>query len=417
MRDRVPQVERRSGAVPRPTAGRAELLWLDRHMSSHGLIQEYEQGVSPNPEWRDGQRSYIYPNLLAILAYLDNGGVDRARRIADAMTKRQQPDGWWYTDYDYFTGRRMGGNRSHVGEAALMAMALFRVYRATNEKRYLRSANRASQWIKQFQMLDPKHKRRGSVTGGTDPSGKPYEWTSTEQNTSIACLWCYLGKEAYDTELLARARLVIDWLVRPVEKGGVWHAEEEYFHVGLRDASGVLSDFDEPSDCQSLPLLALDATRDLHGYDPAAYRGSLRWLLRHVKTVQHGDREVRGFSVKPLDKVDSIDVSIVQYYVRAAEVVGEKELARRFRKELDKLRNEQGLLPWMIAGDSALSWPYHMPQPHPITIAFDVMKTNHFVLDDALRKRWVSIESIREASRLLTAKPSRHPLDKARGRL
>ncbi|MDP3790159.1 MAG: hypothetical protein Q8R48_07150, partial [Candidatus Omnitrophota bacterium] len=383
--NKIVQAEQASGTEPQAVPVTASVAWLSQHMSSHGLIQEFAPGT--NTVWPTGNRSYIYPNSVAIGAFVDANEIAKAKKTADAMVQRQQADGSWYTDYDYFTGEKMGNNRASTGEVGFLGMQMFKLYKVTGDAKYLSSATKAANWIKQFQMLDPKSSRYGAVTMGFDQNGKLLPYSPTENNAEILSLYYYLGKETNDAELLARGKLIADWLVRPTEEGGMWHVKEKYFHVGLSDLKGTLSPFDEPSDAQALTLMVLQATQDLHGHNPADYKDSLKWLLSFMKTVSYQGKTVKGFSVKPWKNAASIDISIVQYYIHAARSMGENDLADYFQKEIDKLRNASGMLPWMVATDTELKWPFNMPYVHPLTVGMDLMRTNFYILSDTVKAK------------------------------
>ncbi len=55
---------------------------------------------------------------------------------------------------------------------------------------------------------------------------------------------------------------------------------------------------------------------------------------------------------------------------------------------MDKLRaTPTSPLPWMVATDNSLKWPYNMRVVHPISAAFDAMTGNWFLLDQGTKDK------------------------------
>ncbi|MDP3789668.1 MAG: hypothetical protein Q8R48_04620, partial [Candidatus Omnitrophota bacterium] len=379
--NKIVQAEQASGTEPQAVPVAASIGWIDQHVGTYSLVQD--------TIWPDGERSYIYPNAAIVGGLIDRGETVKAKKIADAIIQRQNADGSWYAEYRYLTGERMSNEKERVGNAAFVGMQLLKVYKATGEVKYLNSATKAANWIKQFQALDPKSPRYGSVTAGFDQNGKLLPYTPADGNADILNFYYYLGKETDDAELLARGKLIADWLVRPTEQGGVWHVKEGYFHVGLVDLEGSLSAYDEPSYVQASILMGLQATQDLHGHNPADYKDSLKWLLSSMKTVTYDGKIAKGLSLKPWKDIASIDINIMQYYIHAARSMGENDLAHYLQKQLDKLRySSSGLLPLRVAEDSGLNWFFNLPEVNPISVGFDLMTSpNFYILSDEVRAR------------------------------
>ena len=89
-----------------------------------------------------------------------------------------------------------------------MGMALLKLYGATRDERYLNSAMKMANWVKQYQILNPNEKGFGAMISLIYPQGRKVEVVSAEQTLDCMVLFYYLGKATGNTEYLARSKMI-----------------------------------------------------------------------------------------------------------------------------------------------------------------------------------------------------------------
>lgn len=370
-------INRLNVSRPSPIDPKPFIEWMRqaRNSESGWMVSAENQRIGGN------EPSWLYATATGLKFLVQQGEVDFARQLADTVVKNQNRNGSWYFGRDARTGNVFDWH-AKVGDTAWMGMGLLDVYLATGEERYLNAVLRAVDFLLPFQMLDPQNRRYGSFRGGLNGE-ENLNWTSTENNLDIAVFFTQLaqienplidrhlqGAGSSRLELLARARLVLDWMVRPSAQGGMW--SENHFLIGYSNLNGTFSDFDEPTDVQTWSLLALQATRDdpetpesegIHIYDPQDYRSGLIWILSHLKQIEFNGRRVYGFSLKPTQGINSISVDLTTGYVLAARLAGYDRLANFLEAEMRNLRDSRGFF-YFIVGPENQPWFHNLRRVH-----------------------------------------------------
>ncbi len=323
-----------------------------------------------NEQLPDGHRpTWLYTTATGLIFLVQQGEIEFARQQADVVLSQQNQNGSWYFGRDYRTGNVISWE-AKVGDVAWMSLGLLDLFLATNDQKYLDAVLKALPYLNRFQQLDQSHRRYGSFSGGLNGTNV-LPWSSAENNFDIAVLYYKLAQiqhsrvsDALALDLLARARLVLDWLVRPSSQGGMWN--ENHFLIGYNNLRGDFSTFDEPTDVQTWSLLALAATQEIHPYRYQDYSNGLTWILARLKQVTVNGQGVYGFSVKPYANVDSISIDMTLGYARAARLTGQTALANFLESEMRHLQDSRGFF-WFMAGPTAgahSTWPYNLRLAH-----------------------------------------------------
>lgn len=103
----------------------------------------------------------------------ENGYLEKARRMADAVMVWQRPDGGWS-----FEGKR---SRDEVGDSEkgtpLWSWLLYKLYQECGEEGYRQAAGRALQWGLRNRYRGPDAEARGTLVGCSPQSGVGYrQW-------------------------------------------------------------------------------------------------------------------------------------------------------------------------------------------------------------------------------------------------
>ncbi|MBI4582613.1 MAG: hypothetical protein HY717_01075, partial [Planctomycetes bacterium] len=271
-----------------PAPVRLAALWLEKEIDgTSGLIRANQDPNRP-PECNP------YAAALAIVHFAKaarfSGGEEfagQALRLWEAMQKVRDRDGAWADAYDWRSGAVYpgAGNRA-TGPNSWMALAGLHLYRAAGERRVLDQARETLDWVLSFQ--EPG----GAVTLGKVPLYP--KSISTEANAdALAAAWGFAVLDAGNPEAQhyrQAARKIAEWLAERM-----WMPERFLFGTGWSRDQGKPVLEEEWLDSQTWTLLALEAARACHPYDPARHNG-LAGLQEKVVNYDHDGRKLQGFS-------------------------------------------------------------------------------------------------------------------------
>jgi len=97
----------------------------------------------------------------------DRGYLDKAIRITEHALKNQAPDGSWSVRWDRSAEFVGVGDKA----TALWAGLLFRLYKLTDDRRYLAAGAKALEWCMDHQYFGDDAVARGAIVGRSWPSG------------------------------------------------------------------------------------------------------------------------------------------------------------------------------------------------------------------------------------------------------
>ncbi len=247
------------------------------------IIDEDEDGINDDREWAFNQ-AYTYDNAIAMLAFLARENDDdlrRARIIGDAFAYAQENDrffndgrlrnayrsgdidedgnvrlpGWWddtedrWFEDDYQVS-------SHTGPLAWVIIAWLTYDQATGEDRYLDSALRLGEWIRE-NCWDGNGDFPGYTGGfeGNDDEAVAVSWKSTEHNIDIYVAFTRLSQVIRDG----------DWDDRANEAGNfielMWDENDSHFWTGTTE-NDEINEF-SPLDVQTWAQLAFQNNNHL----------------------------------------------------------------------------------------------------------------------------------------------------------
>ena len=114
---------------------------------------------------------YIVEGLMAVhKAVPDRGYLETAQKIAEHLLKAQTADGWWPVRWDR-TAEDVGVCDKGT---ALWSCLFLRLYKTTNDRRYLKAGTKALEWCIHNQYFGNDPMARGGIVGRSWPSGIIY---------------------------------------------------------------------------------------------------------------------------------------------------------------------------------------------------------------------------------------------------
>ncbi len=358
---------------------KTDVNWMKKNQHpTTGLVKDTEAHTMSQTAYS----SWSYVQGTALMRFVEEGELDAARKLASGLIKVQNRNGKlrgsWARGWWWHNGEPIDID-SGVGETAWIAFGFFHLYVATGESKWLEPLYEATHFIAEGQALDKSNQRvLGSVHRSYDKQGNLHNWRSIEHNIDAASLFykvAHLDLSQNDVdslkkkgvfhsrmELFARARLVVDWMVKSASKGGMWTGER--FHIGYDDLNGnSFSSFDEPTDPQTWGLLVLKALDEIHPNDIQEYGSALNWILAYMKVVSWNKLQAYGFSRKPYSDAPSVSSEFTYGYALAAHVLQRTMLYRFFTAETWKLKDTNSIA-LSIIGPKDKGWPFHEPYGH-----------------------------------------------------
>lgn len=193
--------------------------------------QSYTGGV----EGRSGfVSSFAYDDAIVIAAWVAAGdatSLQYATVLADSLLWAQSndpyADGRTRASYqpDPFrtaNGPSIGSPASNTGNQAWVGMALLRLYRATNQSRFLQGALRLAQWTHSV-AWDGQRSPVG-YTGGRDGSNAAITYKATEHNIDVGAFFTMLATLSGDAVWSSRATSAFSFVaaMRDSATGHLW---------------------------------------------------------------------------------------------------------------------------------------------------------------------------------------------------
>jgi hypothetical protein len=182
-----------------PFEGLVRSFWIPQDDPDYGYgsfrdpqAPDYEfEGIAPSayqPGYRLEQRSWIYDDALAALAFVQDGEPQRAASILERLREWQAPDGSLPFSLDVYVGQ-VAENYRRSGALAWVGTAAVEYERATGDAQYRPLATGIANFLLELQVKEPDDPRYGSVLGGAGWydgdyvfHDGPVDWASTEHN-------------------------------------------------------------------------------------------------------------------------------------------------------------------------------------------------------------------------------------------
>ncbi len=128
------------------------------------------------------ERSWIYSNALAIIAFSIADEQERANSIINSLQALQNEDGSLYFSYDINTGKVKDYEEIYSGSLAWVGYSVVFYEEKYNEGIYIEFAKRIADYLLTLQVTNQSMVGYGSIKGGFNSDGTPKTWISTEHN-------------------------------------------------------------------------------------------------------------------------------------------------------------------------------------------------------------------------------------------
>ena len=215
-----------------PSKGLVRSFWVPQDDPDYGY-----EGTAPaayQPGYRIEQRSWIYDDALAALAFVQDGEPQRAAAILERLRGWQAADGSLPFSLDVYVGQ-VAENYRRSGALAWVGTAAVEYERATGDAQFRPLATGIANFLLGLQVKEPDDPRYGSVLGGVgwyDVNyvfhDEPVAWASTEHNIDayflLRDLSLLAGSDRYgEAAILVRQSLLTNH----------WNPTEGRFNQGV----------------------------------------------------------------------------------------------------------------------------------------------------------------------------------------
>ncbi|WIE75718.1 hypothetical protein [Curtobacterium sp. MCSS17_007] len=226
-----------AAAAPSATSIAAASAFLAARMDQYGSgsTLRVPQSYTGGAEGASGfVSSFAYDDAIVIMAWVSAGdatSLGYATVLADSLLWAQandpyrdgrtrasyQPDPFRTADGPY-----IGSPAANTGNQAWVGMALLRLYRATQQPRFLQGALRLAQWI-QSVAWDGQRSPVG-YTGGRDGGDAAITYKATEHNIDVGAFFTMLASMSGDPVWSSRARSAFSFVaaMRDGATGRLW---------------------------------------------------------------------------------------------------------------------------------------------------------------------------------------------------
>jgi uncharacterized protein YyaL (SSP411 family) len=247
--------------------------------------QDINTGLFRSYDMPGDSAAWTYDQAVGIMALLAVKNEEAAKCCADAMLKiRDNQYHVWADGYDS-ASLEVKAKPIAVGPNAWMGLALLKLYQTTKNEKYLSAATEVGEFILKQQVSSPGP-RSGSISGGYDQSGNPFQWTSTEHNVDSIAFLSALSEATSQERYCNAAIRTAEWLDREM-----WDAEAGCYNPGYSDnKKPTISKFPERLDSQTWTILALQAASQTKcGRKIAAdlMHNGLSWIDQYLCTVSY----------------------------------------------------------------------------------------------------------------------------------
>ncbi len=327
-----------AAAATAPTAASisAASAFLAAKMDQYGtgsalrVPQSYTGGV----EGQSGfVSSFAYDDAIVIMAWVSAGdttSLQYATVLADsllwAQTNDPYADGRTRASYQpnpfqTASGPYIGSPASNTGNQAWVGMALLRLYRATNQARFLQGALRLAQWI-QSVAWDGQRSPVG-YTGGRDGSNAAITYKATEHNIDVGAFFTMLATLSGDSVWASRATSAFSFVaaMRDSATGHLW--------TGTGSDGVTVNRSPVPGDVQNWAYLAT--------LDPQ-YSPSVTWVITAL-AASDGGYSGSAYSTADVSKVWFEGTAHLALAVRARGASGDPT---RYTTLMSSIQDAQG---------------------------------------------------------------------------
>ncbi len=346
--------------------------WLKVQQGDFGFLDSFQDDAK--------EEAKAYDQALAVIAFTSANETECAKKVLDALSHKQNPDGSWYCSYNPRTGENTDTEYSkYTGVLSWIIIAVNFYTHATLDTSYLDNAVSAAEWLCQFFDNDPESPTYGSFTGGL-LGVAPIVWRSTEHNLEVYSAFKYLQKLLNENNRTSpRNYNNIADLTRSYLLNKVWDGER--FQTGYQDDSRYL-------DPQTLAILSLGIRPDNYDIRPA-----LNWASDNFTLQVDWDDKIKG--ITGLDEMvyynqppDKIWAEGTEQMVSAYNLIGKVNKASYLHKQIQRLQQANLGIPYSTKGTQ--QWPrqlavsstcwFYFNQRLPIVNPLDPASINESIL-------------------------------------
>ena len=201
----------------------------------------YEGDFTQRTGYRLEQRSWMYDDAVAALAYLSNNQPERARAVLANLSQVQQPDGSFPFSADVYRGQ-IYEVYVRTGALAWVATAALAYEDRTGDPSFRYLAKRTADYLLTLQVTDPADPKYGAVRGGWGRYDENYDFiegyvgfAGTEHNIDSYFVLRDIGYTTGEQRYLDAAELVKQALLTKF-----WNPTEKRFNQGIDDPAKAL---------------------------------------------------------------------------------------------------------------------------------------------------------------------------------
>lgn len=212
-------------------------FWIPQNDPDYGYEGETPDPLQPG--YRLEQRSWIYDDAVAALAFIQDGEPRRAASILSELESQQAEDGSLPFSLDVYLGQ-VAENYRRSGALAWVGTAAVEYERATGDTQFRTFADQLADYLCSLQVtagngFEANDPRYGSVLGGVgwydeayNYYDTPVDWASTEHNIDAYFFLRDLGYLEDDLTYANAAVLIKESLLL-----NHWDPEEGHFYQGV----------------------------------------------------------------------------------------------------------------------------------------------------------------------------------------
>jgi hypothetical protein len=212
-------------------------FWIPQNDPDYGYEGETPDPLQPG--YRLEQRSWIYDDAVAALAFIQDGEPRRAASILGELESQQAEDGSLPFSLDVYLGQ-VAENYRRSGALAWVGTAAVEYERATGDTQFRDFADQLADYLCSLQVtagngFEANDPRYGSVLGGVgwydeayNYYDTPVEWVSTEHNIDAYFFLRDLGYLEDDLTYANAAVLIKESLLL-----NHWDSEAGHFYQGV----------------------------------------------------------------------------------------------------------------------------------------------------------------------------------------
>lgn len=201
----------------------------------------YEGDATQRTGYRLEQRSWMYDDAVAVLAFLSNDQPERARAVLANLSQVQQPDGSLPFSADVYRGQ-IYEVYVRTGALAWVATAALAYEQRTGDPAFRYLAQRTADYLLTLQVSDPADPKYGAIRGGWGRYDENYDFiegyvgfAGTEHNIDSYFVLRDIGYTTGEQRYLDAAERVKQALLTKF-----WNPTEKRFNQGIDDPAKAL---------------------------------------------------------------------------------------------------------------------------------------------------------------------------------